>query len=56
MEHIIEHQSERIRRLADEIQDDITNIIEHGYSPSNQWNEHLMELKIIANILSDQDV
>lgn len=51
-----EYPSVRIKRLADELREDISNIIEFGYTPTNQFNEHLMELKIVADIVSDSDL
>lgn len=51
-----EYPSVRIKRLADELRNDISDIIEYGYTPSNQFNEHLMELKIVADIVSDSDL
>ncbi|NHJ40132.1 MAG: hypothetical protein FK731_08880 [Asgard group archaeon] len=55
-ENIDEYPSYRIERLVEELRNDIIDIIEYGYAPSNKFNEHLLELKFVARILSDQDL
>jgi len=45
--------SERLYRLADNLFEDFSQLIECGYAPSNQFNEHLLELQILAKELMD---
>lgn len=51
-----DYPSVRLERLIEELREDIMNIIEFGWYPNNQFNEHLMELRVIARILSDCDL
>lgn len=51
-----EYPSERLKKLADLLYQDIMDICEVGYAPTNNFGEHLLELRKLANILSDQDL
>lgn len=56
MEATTKYPSERLRDLADKLYQDIMDICEVGYAPTNNFGEHLLELRRIADILSDQDL